>query len=71
MCLSIYVEREGETETKTERDCYIIINSFAKFHQNLLRKFEVIAYIYQVGYSLDVHNPMFFEHVMNFCQLYE
>ena len=25
--------------------CYIIINIFAKFHQNLLKKFEVIAYI--------------------------
>ena len=27
------------------RICYIIINFFAKFHWNLLKKFEVIAYV--------------------------
>ena len=35
---------------------HIIINFFEKFHRNLLKKFEVIAYISNWAF-LDVHNP--------------
>ena len=36
----------------------MIINFFAKFHWNLLKKFEVM-HIYQIGHFLDVHNPAY------------
>ena len=39
--------------------CYMIIKFFAKFHWNLLKKLDVIAYIYQIGHFLDVHNPAY------------
>ena len=37
---------------------YMIIKFFAKFHWNLLKKFEVIAYISNWAF-LDVHNSAF------------